>query len=63
MLFKVDDLKLLIQHVQDTWLGEIEHLKSEVDFLYAVKKSNRQLKVWIHQQLAQLDGELEEVDD
>lgn len=62
-LFKVDDLKLLIKHVQDTWLGEIEHLKSEVDFLYAVKKSNRQLKVWIHQQLAQFDGELEEVDD
>jgi hypothetical protein len=62
-LFKVDDLKLLIQHAHDTLVAEVEHLKIELDFLYAVKKPNRQLKVWIHQQSAELDGELEVGDE
>ena len=62
-LVKSDDLQLLIKHVQIALEDELEILKGEIDYLYAVKKSNRQLHVWIHQQLALLDGELGETEE
>jgi len=62
-LVKADDLQLLIKHVQMALEDELEILKGEIDYLYAVKKSNRQLHVWIHQQLALLDGELGETEE
>jgi len=59
-LIKADDLISLIKHVQISLQDELECVKLEVEFLYAVKKSNRQLQVWIQQQMTMLDGEFED---
>jgi hypothetical protein len=59
-LVKSDDLLLLIKQVKITLEDELEVERGEVDFLYAIKKSNRQLQVWIHHHQGMLDGEYEE---
>ena len=59
-LVKLEDVHLLIHHVQSVLDDEVEMLKNDVEFIYAVKKSNRPLQVWIHQQMTMIDGELEE---
>ncbi len=59
-VIKPEDLNAVIHHVENAIYDEVEVLADEVEFLYGVKKSTRQLQVWIHHQMALLDGDLEE---
>ena len=62
-LIKIDDLKAVIKHVGYVLEEELEDLLDELEFLYGVKKSNRQLKVWIHDQLSMLDNDFDDFDE
>ena len=61
-LVKVEDLKTVIEHVGYALEDELEVLLDELEFLYGVKKSNRQLKVWIHDQLSMMEHDFDDQD-
>lgn len=61
-LMKSDDLKVVIKHVEHAMEEEVEILLDELEFLYGVKKSTRQLKAWIHQQMFALDNNMGDFD-
>ncbi len=61
-IVRVDDLKAIIKHVGYGLEEEIEVLHDELEFLYGVKKANRQLKVWVHEQLSMMGDDFDDFD-
>jgi len=51
LVMKSDDVKAVIKHIEYAIEDEVVILLDELEFLYGVKKSSRQLKVWIYNQL------------
>ena len=61
-VMKSDDVRAVIKHIEYAIEEEVEILLDELEFLYGVKKSSRQLKVWIYHQLHAMQESLEDFD-
>jgi hypothetical protein len=61
-VMKSEDVRAVIKHIEYAIEEEVEILLDELEFLYGVKKSSRQLKVWIYNQLHAMQESLEDFD-